>query len=158
SWQTVNIGDIGHTPGVLALLEKHLPQAEVSLWPMNIGNGVEQMLRRRFPKLRIVPDKAGAYEADFLLHGSGPYLTAHKDVAAWRKETGKPYGVYGITMAPAGDPGMKIMRNNGLDENVREILDGAKFVFLRDGKSLKVVQEAGIKKPIVQFGPDGAFA
>ncbi len=23
SWQTVNIGDIAHTPGVLALLEKH---------------------------------------------------------------------------------------------------------------------------------------
>ncbi|MEZ5299985.1 MAG: hypothetical protein R3F11_04860 [Verrucomicrobiales bacterium] len=30
-WQTVNIGDIGHTPGVLALLEKHLPEAEVRL-------------------------------------------------------------------------------------------------------------------------------
>ena len=25
SWQTVNIGDIAHTPGVLRLLEKHLP-------------------------------------------------------------------------------------------------------------------------------------
>jgi len=27
-WQTVNIGDIGHTPGLLALLEKHLPEVE----------------------------------------------------------------------------------------------------------------------------------
>ena len=33
SWQTVNIGDIAHTPGVLALLEKHLPEAAVTLWP-----------------------------------------------------------------------------------------------------------------------------
>jgi len=33
SWQTVNIGDIGRTPGVLALLEKYLPEAEVRLWP-----------------------------------------------------------------------------------------------------------------------------
>ena len=32
SWQVVNIGDIAHTPGVLALIEKHLPNAEVRLW------------------------------------------------------------------------------------------------------------------------------
>ncbi len=29
SWQTVYIGDIAHTPGMLALLEKHRPDAEV---------------------------------------------------------------------------------------------------------------------------------
>src|SRR5512145_1222077 len=96
SWQTVNIGDIGHTPGVLALLEQHLPEAEVTLWPMDVSRGVEPMLRRRFAR-----DKAAAQACDFLLHGSGPYLTAHRDVAAWRKETGKPYGVWGITMAAA---------------------------------------------------------
>lgn len=158
SWQTVNIGDIGHTPGVLALIEKYLPEAEVTLWPMDVRNGVEEMLRRRFPKLRIVRDKAGAYESDFLLHGSGPYLTAHQAVAAWRKETGKPYGVYGITMAAAGDPGLKIMRNNGLDEHTRELLGGASFVFLRDGVSLQVVKDAGVRCPIIEYGPDGAFA
>ena len=94
SWQTVNIGDIGHTPGVLALLEKHIPEAEVTLWPMDVRNGVEEMLTRRFPKLRLVKTKEEAYEADFLLHGSGPYLTAHRDVAAWKKDTGKPYGEF----------------------------------------------------------------
>ena len=158
SWQTVNIGDIGHSPGVLALLEKHLPEVEVSLWPMDVRNGVEEMVRRRFPKLRLVRDKSAAYESDFLLHGSGPYLTASRDVAAWKKETGKPYGIYGITMAAAGDPGLKIMRNNGLDATVRELLNGASFVFLRDGVSLQVVKAAGVTSPIVEFGPDGAFA
>jgi polysaccharide pyruvyl transferase WcaK-like protein len=158
SWQTVNIGDIGHTPGVLALLEKHLPEAEVSLWPMNVGNGVDEMLRRRFPKLRLVTDKAAAYESDFLLHGSGPYLTAHRDVAAWRKDTGKPYGVYGITMAAAGDPGLRIMRNNGLDDYCKDLLNTASFVFLRDSVSLKVVKDAGVTSPIIEYGPDGAFA
>lgn len=158
SWQTVNIGDIGHTPGVLALLEKHIPEAEISLWPMDVRNGVEEMLVRRFPKLKILKDQESAFENDFLLHGSGPYLTAHKDVAAWKKETGKPYGVYGITMAAAGDPGLKIMRNNGLDEHCKELLDGASFVFLRDGKSLQVVKNAGVKSPVIEFGPDGAFA
>lgn len=157
SWQTVNIGDIGHTPGVLALMEKHLPEVEVLLWPMNVENGVEEMLRRRFPRLTITRDKEVIYACDFLLHGSGPYLTAHRDVAAWKKETGKPYGVYGITMAAEGDPGLKIMRNNGLDAYCRDLLDTASFVFLRDGRSLKVVQDAGVKSPVVAFGPDGAF-
>lgn len=158
SWQTVNIGDIGHTPGVLALIEKHIPEAEVTLWPMDIRNGVEEMLRRRFPKLRITKDKAEAFKCDFLLHGSGPYLTAHRDVEAWKNETGKPYGVYGITMAPAGDPGMKIMRNSGLDDRCKTLLNGASFVFLRDGISLQVVKDAGVTCPIIEFGPDGAFA
>ena len=104
-------------------------------------------------------DKQAAYDSgDFLLHGSGPYLTASRDVAAWRKETGKPYGIYGITMAAAGDPGLKIMRNNGLDEPTRELLNGASFVFLRDGVSLKVVKDAGVTAPVIEFGPDGAFA
>jgi len=31
SWQSVNIGDIGHTPGALSLLEKYFPEAEVTL-------------------------------------------------------------------------------------------------------------------------------
>ncbi|WP_373513853.1 hypothetical protein [Persicitalea sp.] len=59
SWQTVNIGDIAHTPGVLTLLEKHLPESEVRLWPSDIGNGVEKMLKHRFPKVAIVntPDE-----------------------------------------------------------------------------------------------------
>jgi len=53
SWQTVNIGDIAHTPGVLALLERHLPEAELTLWPSDIGNGVKELLQRRFPALRF---------------------------------------------------------------------------------------------------------
>src|SRR5688572_18253519 len=71
SWQTVNIGDIDHTPGVLALLEKHIPEADVTLWPMDVRNGVEEMLRGRFPRLRFARTKEAAYGCDFLLHGSG---------------------------------------------------------------------------------------
>jgi hypothetical protein len=37
SWQSVNIGDIGHTPGALALLQKYIPQAEVTLWPGSLA-------------------------------------------------------------------------------------------------------------------------
>lgn len=158
SWQTINIGDIGHTPGVLALLERHIPKAEVVLWPMDVRNGVEEMLRRRFPKLTITADRKVVRSCDFLLHGSGPYLTAHADIAAWRRETGKPYGIYGITMAAAGDPALKIMRNNGLDDYCKDLLNAASFVFLRDSVSLQVVRQAGVECPVIEFGPDGAFA
>ena len=54
SWQTINIGDIAHSPGVLAILEKHLPEAEVILWASDVGRGVREMLLRRFPKLQII--------------------------------------------------------------------------------------------------------
>ena len=53
SWQTVNIGDIAHSPGVLTILEKHLPEAEIILWASDIGRGVSDMLLRRFPNLKI---------------------------------------------------------------------------------------------------------
>jgi polysaccharide pyruvyl transferase WcaK-like protein len=158
SWQTVNIGDIGHSPGVLALLEQHLPEAEVILWPSTVADGVEEMLRHRFPRLVITKDRAIINTGDFLLHGSGPYLTAHRDLDDWRKNVRKPYGVYGITMAAAGDPGLRIMRNNGLDEPTRDLLNGASFVFFRDSVSLRVARQGGVTAPVVDFGPDGAFA
>jgi hypothetical protein len=100
SWQTVNIGDIAHTPGVLAILERDLPEAEVRLWPSKVNNGVAEMLKARFPKLQIVEGdslKQAFEECDFLLHGSGPSLVGEKEIARWSKATSKPYGVFGIT-------------------------------------------------------------
>ena len=80
SWQTVNIGDIAHTPGVLAILERHIPGAEVWLWPSKVDNGVDEMLKKRFPKVTIVQGadavKTAMQKCDFLLHGSGPSLVA----------------------------------------------------------------------------------
>ncbi len=78
SWQTVKIGDIAHTPGMLALLERHKPDAEITLWPNPLGEEVEKLLTTRFPKLRIARTKAEQDAAlencDFFLHGSGPSL------------------------------------------------------------------------------------
>lgn len=150
SWQTVNIGDIGHTPGVLTLLEKHLPGAEVRLWPSKLDNGVDEMLRRRFPKVAIVEGadaiKAAFHECDFLLHGSGPSFVAEKDVARWYKETAKPFGIYGITVNPQ------------IGEATVKLMSAAKFAFFRDSVSLGVARERGVKSPVMGFGPDGAFA
>ena len=54
SWQVVNIGDIAHTPGVLALLEKYIPEAEVILWASgDLSAEVAAMEHHRFPNLKI---------------------------------------------------------------------------------------------------------
>ncbi len=160
SWQVVNIGDIAHTPGVLALIEQHLPHAEVRLWPMNLTPQVEAMLKQRFPALRIVrlPEEvATAFaECDFLLHGSGPGLVAEADVDRWRRETAKPYGVFGITLSRPLPDGRYVY---GVPTaRTLAVLNGARFAYFRDTPSLKYAQEIGCTCPLMEFGPDGAFA
>ncbi len=161
SWQTVNIGDIAHTPGVLAILENHLPDVEVRLWPSKVDNGVEEMLLARFPKLVIIKGaeqlKAAFAECEFLLHGSGPSLVAEKDVLRWSKETGKPYGVFGITFSSVGSTSTKPAAEGVISQTIR-VLNGAKFAYFRDSQSLKLAKEKGCTCPVMEFGPDGAFA
>lgn len=157
SWQVVNIGDIAHTPGVLALIEKYIPEAEVILWAeSDITQEIMDMEHKRFPKLRIVKgtitkDGKGSNEeldkairwCDFLLHGSGPSFVARMDVKAFVKHTGKPFGVFGITYAGSQEP---------------ELLSQAKFVYFRDSVSLEAAKKDGVNSPVMEFGPDGAFA
>jgi polysaccharide pyruvyl transferase WcaK-like protein len=149
SWQTVNIGDVAHTPGLLHLLEASIPGAEIYLWPGSVDNGVEEMLQKRFPKLVILKGSSQITQAltdcDFLVHGSGPYLVAADSLARWRRETGKPYGIFGITVS-------------GLNQDNLDLLNGARFVYLRDSVSLKHARDKGCRAPVVKFGPDAAFA
>ncbi|MEQ1825223.1 MAG: polysaccharide pyruvyl transferase family protein [Pirellula sp.] len=161
SWQTVNIGDIAHTPGVLRLLETHVPDAEIRLWPSKLDNGVEDMLRARFPKLQIVEGsdalKTAFDECDFLLHGSGPSLVAEKDVVRWVEATGKPFGVYGITLSrtqsSATQPTVAATFAKTID-----LLSKARFVFFRDSVSMQLAKDHGCACPTMEFAPDGAFA
>ena len=159
SWQTENIGDIGHTPGVLTLLEKYLPDVNVRLWPTNVDNGVEEMLKKRFPNVPIIrsPNEINRAfsECVFLLHGSGPSLVARSDVERWRKETGKPYGIYGITF-----PGVYGFPNERQKVNPVDIdlLSKARFAYFRDSVSLTFAKKEGVNCPIMEFCPDGAFA
>jgi len=158
SWQVVNIGDIAHTPGVLALIEHHLPGAEVVLWASDdLSPEVAAMECRRFPALRIVTGRIGDDGAanpglaealrwcDLLLHGSGPGLVARGDLAAFVRHVGKPFAIFGITYG-------------GGDEAVRALLSRAAFLYFRDSVSLEVARTEGIACPRMDFGPDGAFA
>ena len=160
SWQVVNIGDIAHTPGVLALIERHIPGAETVLWASgDLSPEVAAMEHRRFPQLKIVKGSIGAdgrasnaeladavARTDFLLHGSGPSLVAAQDVRAFVQSTGKPFGVFGIT------------HGSFLSGNDQELLNQARFVFFRDSVSLERAKSDGVTCPLMAFGPDGAFA
>jgi hypothetical protein len=157
----VNIGDVAHTPGLLALIEEQLPDVEVRLWPSSVAGGVEAMLRRRFPRLTIVQGeeaRAAAFrECDFLLHGSGPSLVAERDVRRWRQETGKPFGVFGITL-PVYPPEVKSPTVAAVADSTIELLSEAAFVYFRDSVSLAHARERGCRSAVMAFGPDAAFA
>ncbi|MFO0926385.1 MAG: polysaccharide pyruvyl transferase family protein [Gemmataceae bacterium] len=149
SWQTVNIGDIAHTPGMLALLEKHRPADTVTLWPKGLSDEVERLLTARFPKLAIARTRAEQEAAlaacDFFLHGSGPGLVGAAE-AERARQAGKPYGFAGVTLS------------DGELKNHRDLLAGARFVFTRDTDSLRAFRAAGIRGPAAAFGPDATFA
>ena len=134
---------------MLALLEKYRPDAEITLWPSSVAGGVEPILLKRFPKLRIAKSeaekKAALAECDFFLHGSGPLLVGLKELQL-AKAAGKPYGIGGVTL------------NDAEIKSQREVLEAARFVFLRDTDSMRAVRESGIQGPKVDFGPDATFA
>ena len=161
SWQTVNIGDIAHTPGVLHILEQYLPEVEVWLWASKVDNGVDEILRKRFPKLVIIEGadhlKRAFEECEFLLHGSGASLVAEKDVVRWSEETGKPYGVYGITLPLQKSSATEPILEEKMAKTI-SVLSAARFVYFRDSKSLALAKEKGCTAPVMEFGPDGAFA
>lgn len=159
SWQVVNIGDIAHTPGVMALLEKYVPEADVTLWASgDFSEEVHAMEKKRFPDMKVVKgsisrsgkaSNADLQEAvkscDFLLHGSGPSFVARKDVGQFVEHYKKPFGIYGITYG-------------GSDQETIDLMSSADFVFFRDSISLGKAKKDGVQSPIMEFGPDGAFA
>ncbi|MCE2861407.1 MAG: polysaccharide pyruvyl transferase family protein [Opitutaceae bacterium] len=183
SWQSVNIGDIGHTPGALSLLYKHFPEVEITLWAGSLGHGSRDLLTRGYPQLKIVegslgpdnlprsPELARAWaETDLYLSGSGPGFPASAHAVAFRKATGKPVGVFGVSTDPisgfgAGrDPEGGTLANlreralrlppNHLSADLRFIIDEAAFFFCRDTISRDYLRAQGVKTPVLEFGPD----
>lgn len=183
SWQSVNIGDIGHTPGVLSLLERHFPEAQVTLWPSHLGHGAREMLVRGYPWLNIaegwLDDEnkpttealAQAWdEADLFLCGSGSGFPYHHHAAAFHRATGKPVGVFGVSVDPVSGIGDGREPEGGtLDElrakiaalppthlrgDMRYVIDRAAFMFCRDTISRDYLESQGVETPILDFGPD----
>ncbi|MGC3968815.1 MAG: polysaccharide pyruvyl transferase family protein [Pirellulales bacterium] len=162
AWQTVNIGDIAHTPGLLRLLEKYIPEADVTLWPSKVDQGVDELLLRRFPKLNILrgPDDIAAAlkKCDFFLHGSAASFGAERDVRRWVSETGKPFGVYGIGVPNYPAAVENIVISPSTKAKTMEVLNQAQFAFFRDSVSMNRAKELGCHNSIMEYCPDAAFA
>jgi hypothetical protein len=183
SWQSVNIGDVGHTPGALDLIARHFPEAEVTLWPGRLDHGSRELLTSNYPKLRIAegsldaankpstPELAKAWEeADFYLSGSGSGFPASNHAVAFQKATGKPVGVFGVSTDPISGVGrgrdpeggtleqirarMASLPTTHLPPDLRYAIDRAAFVFCRDTISRDYLRSQQVKTPLLEFGPD----
>jgi len=159
SWQTVNIGDIAHSPGILHILKTRLPDCEITLWAGKLNEPVRQMLHRLFPDVPIVTGKisdgdpallSAVDSCDFYLHASAAKLL-YRDTYEFYQRTGKPFGLFGITMDPNGP----FNQDFPLE---KELLDHAAFVYCRDSHSLSYARRLGIRAKTLEFGCDGAFA
>ncbi|MFM1748302.1 MAG: hypothetical protein RLZZ188_1968 [Verrucomicrobiota bacterium] len=183
SWQSVNIGDIGHTPGAISLLHKHFPEAEITLWPVNLGLGSRALLTKAYPQLKFVegslgPDNRPRSEAlakawadtDLYLSGSGSGFPGSAQAVAFRRATGKAVGVFGVSTDPVSgfgagrDPeggtlaGLRAralkLAPTHLPTDLRFIMDQSAFFFCRDTISRDYLRAQGVKTPVLDFGPD----
>lgn len=149
-WQSQNIGDIAHYMGMMELLRHHQIDAEVRFWTSNMENGADELFRKHFPEVPFFKDKTSVdrafEECDFLLHGSSSGFSAWRNVKRWHEETGKPFGVMGISLTSA-------------EEELIQTLRQARFVYFRDGVSAQAATNIlGIPKPpAMGWGPDTAF-
>lgn len=156
-WQDVNIGDIAHTPGLIGLLKKRLPNAKIILWKRSKSQMVEDMLHKHYPNLSIVNGKVDknfvpsteevkqAFKsADFFIHGSGPAVLAADYLESWYKQTNKPYGIFGVTI-------------QNVSPSLKNVLKNASFVFTRETASILVLKKEGLEGDNIAFAPDATF-
>ena len=157
-WQDVNIGDIAHTPGLIALLKKRLPNAKLILWKKSKSDFAEGMLKKHYPDLQIIHGqvskegepqseevKKAFSEADFFLHGSGPSVVAADYLDSWQKQTQKPFGIFGVTI-------------QDVTPDLKRIIQNASFIFTRETASIGKLKEAGLEGKHIAFAPDATFA
>ena len=160
AWDTVNIGDIGHTPGTLRVIEQHLPEVKITLWAMKLDDRVTAMLKARFPKVEILQgsltgktDKDEALRqaiarCDLYIRNSG--MGQDTNFMEYCRKVGKPYGLFGQSYFPSMIEGKD-------SEKKIDLLNNASFIYTRETKTLDILKSGGIKTPVLQFGPDGCF-
>ena len=156
-WQDVNIGDIAHTPGLLHVLETFLPESKIILWKRSNGEEVKKLLNKNFPKVKVIyggvdaeknvsnPEISEAFkEADIMIHGSGPLLVGADNLAAWIKNSIKPFGIFGTTLQSPSEYHVDILKK-------------ATFIFTRETNSIEHLKKIGISGHHVAFAPDATF-
>jgi hypothetical protein len=182
SWQDVNIGDVAHSPGLLSALLDVDPDADLTLWPVALGEREEALVRRLLPQVAIVrgeltgdgrpttPELARAWNsAEVLVHGSAADVeNRHAEFLHWSRTTGRPHGYAGVTVDPVCPPTwgtlaeLEVMATflppDFLGAEAREPLDSAEFVFCRDSISLKYLRRQQVRAKTLELGPDGTFS
>jgi polysaccharide pyruvyl transferase WcaK-like protein len=172
-WQTINIGDIAHTPGTLRTLYDHFPDAEITLWPGNVKGEAEELLKKNFPSLKYVsgtlttdgkpvePALLKAFEdTDLFLYNSGMIMNYGRRSFSWDdtvpvllplylcRNLGKPFGIYGQSFELFAPPSEIV---------IQDILNDAAFVYTRETESLDYLKSLNIKPKVMDFVPDAAF-
>jgi len=173
-WQTINIGDIAISPGILRLLERHVAEAEVTVELFQETPEVRAMIENAFPGVRIIANGfAGTgmplreeyvramEEADLFLYSSGPIFSYGRNNFSWdllmrlaypvfmARDKGVPWGCYGQSFDRFAAPS---------EYFYREFLGSAEFLYCRDSDSVKLLREIGIVGPEIGFAPDATFA
>lgn len=186
SWAFGNIGDIAITPGMLRLIEQHIPGARIILHPANFHELIQTYLSDRFPDVEFVQGNLGQLgepmtpalkqafdESDLYLHASGPtiayghqpydgpVLTQGWRAFDWNSSMGPLLAFY-----VARDMGLPF-GGFGLGVNFmatpsnlvfKSILDDAAFFYTRETDSMNYCRESDINPPLLDFVPDCTFA
>ncbi|RZL06270.1 MAG: polysaccharide pyruvyl transferase family protein, partial [Pedobacter sp.] len=173
SWNDYNIGDVGHTPGTLRLLERYIPDAEILLWHAAPRPITEALVAKHFPKVKIVRGlfaegdspmngelKEAFDKADMYIHNSGMSFNYGLFNYNWDGMIGLlapmlycynnkiPFGPYGQSFDKMAPPSMLFYR---------DVLNRAAFVYCRDKNSLAFVKENAFSPKVLEFAPDGSL-
>jgi hypothetical protein len=175
AWAIVNIGDIGHVPGALALLRHYIPEATVTLWAQQDlvfrdtiaqrarfpdgGVDAAAVSRKVIPNLKIVYgrlDESGRADnrdletvvdaADIMVVGSGAGVNAGTDLLRFHARTSKPIGIFGATTDSFN---FTNFAGGDASTDVRA-LRACRFVFTRERTSLRLMDGEDVD------GPNGA--
>jgi polysaccharide pyruvyl transferase WcaK-like protein len=174
-WNLYNIGDVAITPGFLRLVQRYVPEAQVTVLAASYPEELRAYLGRWFAPedVRLLPMEfkpgqplsdamdAAFGGADLLVLNSGMTLSYGYYGLEWEKymprltaflkarEMGVPYGIYGHSFDKV-EPQADIV--------YRDVLGSAAFVYTRDSESLALLRRRGVACPEMAFGPDSTFA
>ncbi|MBL9199034.1 MAG: polysaccharide pyruvyl transferase family protein [Opitutaceae bacterium] len=180
--QYENIGDVGRVPGTIRLFYRHLPDAEITLWPWSLHEREREMLTRAFPRLRIAegetdargkpstPALAEAWSAANFFVSPAKNARTYTEWAA----TGRPFGLFGASFDPITDrrtrpQGLTLRELRAEIERLprgefekkfgpRAFYEKAAFIYARDMLGLRFLQREELKPGVLDFGPEGCFA
>jgi len=186
-WNRYNFGDVAHTPGLLSLLEQHIPEAEICLWMATYSEWLRAYIGARFPAVHCVHGRLGgahgpidaeieaAYaRADLFIFNSGPIFNYGHELMPGVAP--KMQGWRGFDWNATMEPAAKLFyaKAQGIpfglfaqsfihfappaDIVMPDILSQAAFLYTRETDSLRYIEGLGVRAAEMAFAPDAAWA